>query len=68
MKDLSAYRKNGYSYNYVVVLFDVQGILQYEVARTKKQAENKNCQYFNCHGEVLTFKQAVRKYPEHFCL
>lgn len=63
MKDLRTYKENGYNYNYIVVVIDAQGILQDEVFKTRKQAENSKIAE---HGEVLTFRQAAKEYPDHY--
>ena len=65
---LSTYKENGYNYARVAVFVDSLGQLEYKVG-TKKTLERK--QYngeLPLFFEILTFSQAVAKYPEYFTL
>jgi len=65
MENLRSYKENGYNNNYVVVInrtrFEFCGTFA-----TRKAAENYNWNKLDGNGEVLTFRQAARKFPEYF--
>jgi hypothetical protein len=66
MKNLRSYKENGYNYKYIVISKDVSGRIDYSVHYTRKQAEKRNEMKLNCNGEVMTFSQAAKAYPEYF--
>jgi len=66
MKNLKLYRQNGYNDNYVVVLLNETGIETCKTYATRKAAENYNSRQLNGTGEVLTFRQAARMFPDYF--
>jgi len=66
MKDLSVYHKNGSNAKYIVFVIDSNSIVNYDVAATKKTADKRNFEYYYDKAEVMTFRQAAKKYPEHF--
>lgn len=66
MKDLRTYKENGYNYKYIVIIQDATGHLEYTVHYTKQQAEKHNEMKLDLKGEVMTFSQAAKAYPEHF--
>jgi hypothetical protein len=55
-----------YGYNYVVVLIDTEtfNVPMYECKffKTRKKAENFNAERLHYYGEVMTTRQAVKKY------
>lgn len=65
--DLGAYARNGYKYNYVCFMEDGRGDLEYEVFKTKSQAE-KYSEYNGVPYYVMTFRQASSSRPELFKL
>lgn len=66
MKNLRTYKENGYNYKYIVISKDVSGRIDYSVHYTKQQAEKHNEMKLYLKGEVMTFSQAAKAYPEHF--
>jgi len=64
MENLKSYRENGYNDNYVVV--SKTRIEMCETFVTRKAAEHYNETKLNSDGEILTFRQAARKFPEYF--
>ena len=65
MENLKSYKGNGYNDNYVVVVSKTR-IEMCETFVTRKAAENYNWNKLDGNGEVLTFRQAARKFPEYF--
>ena len=65
MENLRNYKENGMNDNYVVVVSKTR-IEMCETFVTRKAAENYNSIKLNGLGEVLTFRQAARKFPEYF--
>ena len=63
---LSVYKENGYNYTHIAVMFDIQGQLEYEVGTRKSLERMQYNGKLPRAFEILTFKQAVKKYPEHF--
>lgn len=66
MKNLKDYSENGYNRNYIVVVKDIRGNLEYEVFSTREQAERYNEEKYGLDGRVLTFRQAAKEYPDYF--
>lgn len=66
MKDLRTYKENGYNYKYIVIIKDITGRLDSSVHYTKQQAEKYNEMKLELKGEVMTFSQAAKKYPDDF--
>lgn len=66
MKDLRTYKENGYNFKYIVIIKDITGRLDFSVHYTKQQAEKYNEIKLELKGEVMTFSQAAKKYPDDF--
>ena len=66
MKNLRAYKENGYNYRYVVISNGHSENPEYKLYYTRREAEKGNENEFNCKGDVLTLKQAAEEYPENF--
>lgn len=66
MKDLRSYKENGYTYKYIVISKDVSGRIDYSVHYTRQQVEKHNEMKLDLKGEVMTFSQAAKAYPEYF--
>lgn len=64
MKNLRTYKENGY--NYIVVLNGHSEYYNYEVFANRSTAERYNENEVNGYGDVLTFRQATKEYPETF--
>lgn len=66
--DLSAYKKNGCKFNHVAAHLNCIGLIEYKVGYKstleRRIYNGKLPRYF----EVMTFRQAVREYPEYFIL
>ena len=65
MENLSNYKKNGLSNNYIAVFIDGRGMPEFETFKSKSAAECF-CKQTCAPYEVYTFRQCVRRYPEHF--
>jgi hypothetical protein len=65
MENLKTYRENGYNDNYVVVV-NKSRIEMCETFVTRKAAVHYKYSKLDGHGEVLTFRQAAKKYPDYF--
>lgn len=65
MENLRSYKENGYNDNYVVIVNKTR-VEMCETFVTRKAAENYNMDKLEGHGEVLTFRQAARRFPEYF--
>ena len=64
MKNLKSFEQNGMDYNYVALISEEP--LQYEVFKSRKAAEHYNeCESMG-KFEILTFRQAAKKYPNAF--
>lgn len=66
MINLRSYLENGYNRNYIVVTIGIDGRLGYETFSTKEQAKKYNAMKLHLQGEVLTFRQAAKCYPDEF--
>lgn len=66
--DLSAYRRNGYKYTHVAIHFNKFSELDDYYVGYKRTLENQYGRDFWARFEILTFRQAVARYPEHFTL
>lgn len=66
MKNLRSYKENGYNDKYIVISKYVSGRIDYSVHYTRQQAEKHNEMKLDLKGEVMTFSQAAKAYPEYF--
>lgn len=64
MKNLRSFRQNGMNYNYVALISDEP--LQYEVFKSRKAAVHYSGRKSIDKFEILTFRQAAKKYPNAF--
>jgi len=65
MENLRNYKENGMNDNYVVIVNKTR-FEMCDTFVTRKAAENYNSIKLDGRGEVLTFRQAARKFPEYF--
>ena len=65
-KNLCSYKENGYNHNYIVILDGHSANPDFKVFKTRPAAEQFNEEKLDGHGDVLTFRQAAKEYPENF--
>lgn len=65
MENLRAYKENVYNDNYIVIVNKTR-FERSKTFVTRKAAENYNSHAWDGLGDVLTFREAAKKYPEYF--